>query len=402
MTPHRLTAIAFVGLLLMPTPVAAQDPSAPPPVAAKRAQALALSEEGRHPEALPLLEEMSTAYPDDPLIWERYGLALLGKAATVTAEADARQLRVAAKRALNRSRELGNMSQLIALADAINADGSEPSAATTPDGQAAMKLAEAAFARGDFNEAITHYQKTLTYEPLNYLATLFVGDMYYRLKDTDRAGEWFSRAIALGPDQETAHRYWGDALMQAGRPGEARRHFVDAIVAEPYSRLSQGGMTQFVKQVGARLGRPALTPPTTMQNTPTGAQHTLNPDAVKPLAEGMAAAWSAYAEARLQFQKDEFSKRFPNEPVYRHSLAEEIYAFERLLAFADEKAAQGQAINDPQLSTIRGLRQRDFLEPYVLIHAADAGIVRDYVPYRSENRERIRAYVDAMIALPPK
>jgi tetratricopeptide (TPR) repeat protein len=320
----------------------------------------------------------------------------------VADDAGRRQLRVAAKRALNRSRELGNMSQLMALADAINADGSEPSTASTPDGQAAMKLAEAAFARGDFANAITHYQKTLTYEPANYLATLFVGDMYYRMMDTDRAAEWFSRAIAIAPDMETANRYWGDALMQAGRPDEARPHFVDAIVAEPYNRLAQGGMTQFVKRVGARLGRPALTPPTTMQNTATGAQHTLNPDAVTPGAQGMAAAWSAYAEARLQFQKEEFSKRFPNEPVYRHSLAEEIYAFERLLAFADEQAAKGAAIDDPQLSTIRGLRQRGFLESYVLIHAADAGIVRDYVAYRSENRERIRAYVNGMIAMPAK
>jgi tetratricopeptide (TPR) repeat protein len=395
--------MALVGLLLLAAPGAAQDlPADPSPVAAKRAQALTLSDQGRHPEALPLLEEMSTAFPDDPLIWERYGLALLGKAATVADEAGARQLRVAAKRALTRSRELGNMSQLMALADAINADGSEPSTASTPDGQAAMKLAEAAFARGDFSEAITHYQKTLTFEPANYLATLFVGDMYYRMQDTDRASEWFSRAIAIAPDRETAHRYWGDALTQAGRLDEARRHFVDAVVAEPYNRLAQGGMSQFVKRVGARLGRPALTTPTTMQNTATGAQHTLNADAVKPGAEGMAAAWSAYAEARLQFQKEEFSQRFPTEPVYRHSLAEEIYAFERLIAFADEQAAQSAAINDPQLSTIRGLRQRGFLEPYVLIHAADAGIVRDYVAYRNEHRERIRAYVDGMIAMPAK
>jgi len=107
-----------------------------------------------------------------------------------------------------------------------------------------------------------------------------------------------------------------------------------------------------------------------------------------------------YGGARLQFQRDEFQKRFPGETTYRHSLAEEIFAFERLLAFADEQEAKGQPLTDPQIATIRTLRGRGMLESYVLLHAPDAGIAKDYPQYRAEHRDRLQAYIEQMIVMP--
>jgi hypothetical protein len=155
--------------------------------------------------------------------------------------------------------------------------------------------------------------------------------------------------------------------------------------------------------MGVRFGRPSITPPATVQRTATGSQVTLDPSLLKP-ADGspMAAAWVSYSLARAQWQTTEFAKRFPNEPTYRHSLAEEVFAFERLLAFADEQQTKGQPIPDPQVATIRSLYDRGMLEPYVLLHAPDAGIARDYPQYRAEHRDRLQTYIESMIVLPQR
>ena len=57
-----------------------------------------------------------------------------------------------------------------------------------------------------------------------------------------KAGEWFARAITINPDRETAYRYWGDSLMKQGRVTEAGDKFVEAYIAEPYSRLARAGV----------------------------------------------------------------------------------------------------------------------------------------------------------------
>src|SRR5688572_27211492 len=192
--------------------------------------------------------------------------------------------------------------------------------------------------RGDFPEAITLYQKTLDIEPTHYNATLFIGDCYYRMTDVQRAGEWFARAIALSPHTETAHRYWGDALLRAGRPEEAKSRFIDALIAEPYNGAARTGLTQWGQATGVRFGRPAITPQVKVAKANDGAQITFDPGAVKESAtNAMDAAWMAYARRRALWVSEEFKRRYPNEPVYRHSLAEEIDAFGQLLAFADEQ-----------------------------------------------------------------
>ena len=346
-----------------------------------------------------MLEELTKNLPTDLLVWERYAVALYSMSATLTDVPAAQQMRLQAKAAFNRSRELGNTSALAALADAIPADGSQPPLSRNPEAQAAMASGEAAFGRGDFTEAITYYQKALSIDPTNYNATLFVGDCYFRLKNVEGAADWFARAVALNPHAETAYRYWGDLLMRAGRGEEARSKFIDAFIAEPYSQAARTGLTQWAKMTGARLGRPAITP---FSGLPKTAEGLVIFDLKTPPEDPMAAAWLAYATEKAHWNKEEFLKRFPNEPAYRHSLAEEIAAFGRLLAFADEQEAKGQPIKDPQVATIRGLRDKGLLEAYVLLHAPSAGISRDYPAYRAEHRDRLQAYMEAMIVMPSR
>jgi tetratricopeptide (TPR) repeat protein len=399
-----LSALTLLGWLLLCAPGLAQNDSPAASTAAKRAQAVDLSSRGRQVEALPLLEELTATLPNDPLVWERYAVALLSASATERNEEAARQMRLRAKDAFKRTRALGNNSALASLGDSIADDGRVAPLSRNPEAKSAMDAGEAAFAKGDFTDAIALYQKALTIEPTNYNATLFIGDCYYRLRDLERAGEWFSRAIALNANIETAHRYWGDALLAAKKPDEAKAHFIDAFLAEPYNQNARTGLSQWGQATGARFGRPVITPPATVEKTATGNAITVDPSSLAAPSDGTSgkAAWLMYSLARAQWQNDEFAKRFPNEPAYRHSLAEEVFAFARLIAFADEQESKGQPVSDPQVATIRDLRDRGMLEAYVLLHAADAGIARDYPQYRAEHRDRLQAYVESMIVLPQR
>lgn len=397
----RLTAFALAALLLTTAPGWAQTPIPGTTLATMRNQALSLSDRGRHPEALPILEELSQLLPSDALVWERYAMALLSTAATILDLEARKAMRVRSRQAFARTRELGNNTPLAMLGDYIPPDGSEPPLSRNPEAQKTMEAAEAAFARGDFPNAIVHYQKTLDVEPTHYNATLFIGDCYYRMNDVERAGEWFARAIALNPNMETAHRYWGDALLRAGRPDEARTRFINAFIAEPYNQAARVGLNQWGQATGARFGRPAITPQVNLTKANDGAQISVDPAAVKEgAANPMSAAWTAYSLRRAAWVTEEFKKRYPNEPAYRHTLAEEIDAFDQLLLFADEREKAGQPITDPQISTLRGLRERGLLESYVLLHAPDAGIARDYPAYRAQHRDKLQEYIESMIIAP--
>lgn len=393
----RKSLLLLVGLLVTMTPVLAQNAPPPDALAEKRAQAVQFYRDGRLTDAIPLFAELVKAFPDDAALFERYGVSLYTVSASVADQEAARQMRVEAKRALTRSMELGNDSQLVHLAEIIPPDGNLPVFSSSKDFQQAMTAAEAAFSKGDYEGAIAGYQKALAIDPFDYTATLFIGDCYYRQNNSERAGEWFARAIAIDPNVETAHRYWGDALLRSMNMTDSKARFLDAIIAEPYNRFSWNGLTNWAQAAGVRLGRPNFRPPDEILKVTAATPITLDPVWVEQAKNNALSLWLPYAMTRARWQAGEFSKRFPAEPAYRHSLAEEIDALSAVLARADELASAGQPSTDQQLVLLRLLRDGNLLEPYILLHAADTGISRDYPRYRAERRDRLMAYLNAMI-----
>ncbi len=84
-----------------------------------------------------------------------------------------------------------------------------------------MQQAEADFARGDLDKAREGYMRAYLLDPKQYYAALFMGDAYFKQHQPVFAGEWFSNAIKIDPNIETAYRYWGDALLGAGQAGRS-------------------------------------------------------------------------------------------------------------------------------------------------------------------------------------
>ncbi len=385
----RFSLLALVVLLALSSVVRAQTPEN---YNTERQRAFQLFDDHKLIAAQPLLEKLAAAKPDDIAVLERLGVALIAKAVGASDVAERRKLRLRARDVLLQSKKLGNNSNLVqTLLDGIPEDGTEGSFSARKEVEAAMREGEAAFARGDFDQAVAAYRQALMLDPKLYEAPVFIGDVYYKKGDAAKAGEWFAQAIEIDPNRELAYRYWGDALMMAGKSDEARRKFIEAIVAEPYTRKAYVGLTQWANRQQIKLAHPDIQPAGVVSGQGNNINITVDPKALE--AKDGTQHWMLYSLTRAAWQPSKFSKEYPNEKSYRHSLKEEADAL-RMVAdqvSADVKAGKIKSLH-PQLAALVKLSEAGLLEAYVLFARADAGIAEDYEAYRARNRDKLMCY----------
>ena len=77
------------------------------------------------------------------------------------------------------------------------------------------------FAKGEYDEAIDKYQRSLSLNDGSVQAYLLLGDAYKAIEDFPRAVEAYVRAIDISPDDFTGHRGLALLYEQMGRIEEA-------------------------------------------------------------------------------------------------------------------------------------------------------------------------------------
>ena len=403
-----LPAIAALFFVAHVSAVAgSQDP-------AERQRALDLYESNNFAAALPLLEKLAIANSNDAVILSRLGFALYATSATEKDPAVRQHMRERARNTLLRSRSLGDNSNLTNMVlDALSApDASQLPFSNIKTAEAAIREGEAAFVKGDMDKAIAAYKRALESDPQLYDAALYAGDAefkkgynstdpQYRSDHFDAAGVWFAKAIAMEANRETAYRYWGDALDAQGKSTEARDRFVDAIVAEPYGRRSYVGLTQWAERHKVALGHPRIDISSNVtSNKPGEVNITVDESALKGSDNDGSAAWIMYGMVRALWvnkkdgsRSDEFAKAYPNEPNYRHSLAEELAALRGVAESVQDQMKEKRVKKlTPSLESLMKLNDAGLLEAYILFVHPDHGIARDYPAYRKTNRDKLRRY----------
>ncbi|HKZ03465.1 MAG TPA: tetratricopeptide repeat protein [Pyrinomonadaceae bacterium] len=374
-----------------------QDPQS------ERQRAFELFEKSNFAESIPLLEKL----PEDPAVLSRLGFALYATAVTAKDDSVRRKQRDRARQVLLRSQQLGDDSNLTRMTlESLSSDtGPEIPFSAIKEAEAAIRAGEEAFVRGELDKALEAYERALSLDPKLYDAALYAGDMYFKKgygatdpktknEWLEKAGDWFARAIQIDQNRETAHRYWGDALMLQKKSAEARNKFVDAIVAEPYSQRAYVGLTQWAERVRAGLSHPELKQP---PPTPRSSQDkdrttiTVDPKTLDP-NQGPAYYWSFYDLVRSTYRTAGFAKDHPNETEYRHSLKEEASALTVVAETAFKDLNDGKLKDDPSLNNLINLWRANLIEAYVLFARANEGIAQDYAAYRKVNREKLVKY----------
>ena len=365
----------------------------------KAAQANQLFQAGKRLEALPLYDDLAKAYPNEMLYQERLA-GCLGAAAMQTNDpAQLKALRTRERDAARRAVQLGDKANYILDMANLDPNASNEMAPGSP-GSAFLQEGEKAFDAGDFQTAMTKYVAAAEADPNLYEAALFAGDTAYTQRDLPTAAHWFQRAIEINANRETAYRYWGDAILKFGNdPEAAREKFIDAIVAEPYSRFAWQGIEQWAQIERAVILAPKIERPAAPQvdaKNPNTTNITIDIAATDENKNPGGFAWMMYSMVRATYQGDTFKKEFPNEKEYRHSFKEEDAALSVVASTLEEKKIDRNKL-DESLRNLLDLYDAGMLDCWILINAADQGIAQDYPAYRDQHRQQLHEYLSRFV-----
>jgi tetratricopeptide (TPR) repeat protein len=394
------TAVGFA-LILTTTVSSAQTAEKPAPDDPERQHAQELYDRGNFVAAMPLFEKLSAEHPTDNLLKGRWAWCIFGYSATLTDIELQKKARVRARTVALQAKEMGNTDQLLqVLLDLPEDGGLAGKFSDRKDVDTIMKAAEANFARGEFDKARDGYMQASLLDPKNYDAPLLIGDVYFNQHVYGSAGAWFERATQLDPNRETAFRYWGDALAALEKDDDARSKYIDAIVAEPYTRLSWTGLQKWLKRNKLELNNIQLKNGAAVtQKDDKNTTITLDPSSFGGKHDPNGPAWMTYGIGVASWHGDKFKKEFPNEPKYRRTLKEEADALGLMVTVIKEQKDYKKHFKDldPGLQALIKIQELGFLEPFVLLNRADGDIAKDYEPYRAANRENIRRYLNDFV-----
>jgi Flp pilus assembly protein TadD len=369
----------------------------------KRQRAVALFSQGKRLEALLLLEELVQKNPQDAELLVDLGASLIDHAATLTDQDAAAKERFRVRNLVQKAWELGNTSPLAENLRQLLRDLPANGAIRFSDNPAVervMNAGEAAFARRDFDEALTDYAKALELEPTNYSAALFTANTYDRKNDFARASQWYERTMRLNPDIETAFRYHADMLARQGDMAKARHMLLHAAVAEPYNKIVWREIRAWALINNTAFNLVYLPIPLLAKDGSIQTAHSASGQPPELLP-----AWQAYHAVIADWRKGgKFEKQFPQEAAYRHSLPEEseaLTAAARVLQTLRQDKKSAELVTD---NTVAGLllklHETGLIDPYVLFSLGDDGIARDHKGYRAANRTKLEEYMDKFV-MPP-
>jgi tetratricopeptide (TPR) repeat protein len=369
----------------------------------KRQEAVALYRQGKRLEALPLLEELVRKNPQDAELLVDLGASLIDHAATLPDQAAAAKERFRAKDLVQKAWQLGNYSPLAENLRQLLQDLPSNGAIRFSDNPAIediMNAGEAAFARRDFDAALTAYAKALELDPTNYSAALFTANTYDREGDFARASQWYERTTGLNPDVETAFRYYADMLARRGDMAKARSMLIHAAVAEPYNKIVWREIRAWALINHTAYNLVYLPIPPAAKD---GSLRTADPASAQ--AEQLVSAWRAYHAVIADWRKgDKFEKQFPQEATYRHSLPQESEALTAaanvLRTLMQDKETAELVTGNSVAGLLLKLHEAGLVDSYVLFSLGDDGIARDFKAYREANRTKLEEYMDKFV-IPP-
>ena len=362
------------------------------------ARANALYQARKRPEALPLYEDLAKAHPNEKLYFERLADCLGAEASQLSDPAHVKAVRIRERDAAKRAVELGDTAEFVRQMATLDPDQPLYSGIVSP-GKALLERRRKPTRREIF---LGRWLSTrLRRRPI---ATLRGPALCRRhglcAERSEDRGHWFARAIAIDPNRETAYRYWGDAIMKLGNdPAAAKEKFIDAIVAEPYSKFAWQGLQQWAQieegvVLAPKIDRPAA--PVVDASKPGNININLDPNATDEKQHPGASAWLMYPMARARFRGDEFKKDFPGEKEYRHTLKEEDDALSLVVTVLKEIKMKTAEL-DESLRNLVEVSNAGMLDCWILISGSDDGIAKDYDAYRNGHRQLLHDYIERFV-----
>ena len=360
-------------------------------------QAAELTRQMKYTEALPILEKLAIAEPDNPANHFYLGFALIAQRNTTKNIELRKALRLRALAAFVKAKKLGIQEPVVdGLVQTLSSDTASDASDTKgysehPEANKLMAEGQAALSQGKSDDALASYVKALELDPTIYEAALFAGNVFIQRSDFKQATAWYQKAIAINPSRETAYRYSATPFLRQQKYEQARDLYIEAFITEPYSKYSIGGLTQWGQVTNTILAHPEIDIPVNVAGSDTDEKIQLRADALKGGKSDGSFAWTSYIATRELWRAEKFAQTFPKEKSYRHSLAEEADALRSVITLAT-KETKADNLNT-SLATLKKLNDDGLLEAYVVMALPDEGIAQDHPNYLKQHRDKLRRYV---------
>lgn len=161
-------------------------------------KATELTKQMKYTEALPILEKLAIAEPDNPSNHFYLGFALIAQMNTTKSPESRKALRLRALAAFVRAKELGIQEPVIdGLIKSVGSDTSDTTSTKTysqhPEANKVMEEGQAAVAQGKTDDALASYLKALQLDPTLYDAALFAGNVFIQRGDFTQASAWYQK-----------------------------------------------------------------------------------------------------------------------------------------------------------------------------------------------------------------
>jgi Flp pilus assembly protein TadD len=208
-------------------------------------------------------------------------------------------------------------------------------APNAPD--ALVLAARAAVDTGDTPAAEQHLLHAIKANPGSFETHTMLADLYASRRDFDRARTTLEQFAGRHPDAAAAQTALGIVLEAAGREGDARYHYEQALTLDPKDPIASNNLARLYATDDATVERAIELARNAVAKLPE------DPDAHDTLG------WIAYRAGRLSLAASELERAStldPEDATVRHHLTEVRQAIAeeaRLAAEARAKAAQQAA-----------------------------------------------------------
>lgn len=104
---------------------------------------------------------------------------------------------------------------------------------TPPNAKSHTNLGRALHDKGDFDEAIKHYNSAISIKPLDYRPYYNLGLICFERDEFEKSEEYFKSALQLKPDHVKSHYNFGCLMLKQNKLMEAIASFSKALELDP-------------------------------------------------------------------------------------------------------------------------------------------------------------------------
>jgi L1 cell adhesion molecule like protein len=134
----------------------------------------------------------------------------------------------------------------------MSATAEQPAAAPAPNAEALKTAGNAAFSKGQYDDAVRLFTEAIAVEPENKAFYSNRSAAYLKLMDYDSAIADGAKCVELDPKWGKGYFRQGSALQQCGKYEEAVKIFASGLAQDPGDRTLSEGLQQSQKYVAER------------------------------------------------------------------------------------------------------------------------------------------------------